>query len=121
VLNGSDTNGLAASNTATLAALGFKTGTPGSTSTTATTTIEYPAGMESAAKAVAAHVPGATVTATSGISGVTLVLGTDGVQASSASAGAGSASGSSGSGSSSAPAPTPSSPAKTYAQGACIN
>lgn len=122
VLNGSSTNGLAASNTATLAALGFKTGTPGTTATTSTTTVEYPSGMESAAKAVAAHVPGATVSVTASVSGVTLVLGTDGVQASSASASTGSASGSSGSsGSSSSSAPTPTAPAKTYAQGACIN
>ena len=45
---------LAASNTTTLAALGFKTGTAGNDRNTATTTIEYPPGMESAAKAVAA-------------------------------------------------------------------
>jgi LCP family protein required for cell wall assembly len=116
VLNGSSTDGLAASNTATLAALGFKTGTPGTASTTAATTIEYPPGSESAAKAVAAHVPGATVSATTSVSGVTLVLGTDGVQASAASA-------STGASSSSAPGPTPTSsaPTKTYAQGACIN
>lgn len=118
VLNGSGTDGLAASNTATLAALGFKTGTPGTTTTTATTTVEYPSGMEAAAKALAAHVPGATVSATGSVSGVTLVLGTDGVQASASSASSGGASASS-----SAPAPAPSStaPTKTYAQGACIN
>ncbi|WP_338031437.1 LCP family protein [Diaminobutyricibacter tongyongensis] len=124
VLNGSGADGRAASNTATLAALGFKTGTPGTTATTPTTTIEYASGMESAAKAVAAHVPGATVSATSSVSGVTLVLGADGVQATSASASTGGASGtsgSSGSPGSPAPAPTPSTPAKTYAQGACIN
>ena len=122
VLNGSGTDGRAASNTATLAALGFKTGTPGTTAATPTTTIEYPSGMESAAKAVAAHVPGATVSATSSVSGVTLVLGGDGVQATSASASTGGASGTTGSSSSSgSSAPTPTTPAKTYAQGACIN
>jgi hypothetical protein len=120
VLNGSSTDGLAASNTATLAALGFKTGTPGTAPSTATTTIEYPAGMESGAKAVAAHVPGATVSVTSSVSGVTLVLGTDGVQASSARASSGGASASPGS-SAPSPAPTSTGPAKTYAQGACIN
>ena len=114
VLNGSSTNGAAASNTATLAALGFKTGTPGSTSTTATTTVEYPPGMESAAKAVAAHVPGAAASSTTSVNGVTLVLGTDGLQVTSTSASSSSASGPS-------PAPTPSGPTKTYAQGACIN
>ena len=121
VLNGSGADGRAASNTATLAALGFKTGTPGTTAATPTTTIEYPSGMESAAKAVAAHVPGATVSATSSVSGVTLVLGGDGVQATSASASTGGASGTASSSGSPAPAPTPTTPAKTYAQGACIN
>lgn len=115
VLNGSATDGAAASNTTTLAALGFKTGTAGTTGTTATTTIEYPSGMESAAKAVASHVPGAALTATSSVSGVTLVLGTDGLQAQAAAASTGTAS------TPSTSATTPASPAKTYAQGACIN
>ncbi len=115
VLNGSSTDGAAASNAATLAGLGFKAGAPGSTTTTATTTIEYPPGMESAAKAVAAHVTGAAVSSTTSVNGVTLVLGTDGLQASSSSAPPSSSAGSP------APAPTPTGPAKTYAQGACIN
>jgi LCP family protein required for cell wall assembly len=81
VLNGSDTNGAAGTNTATLKAIGFKTGTPGNADTTTTTTIEYPSGMEAGAKALSQYAPGAQVVESSAVKGVTLVLGTDGIQA----------------------------------------
>jgi LCP family protein required for cell wall assembly len=80
VLNGSDTDGVATSNTALLKQDGFKTKAPGSTTTSPNTVIEYPAGMEGAAKALAAYVPGAEVDQSKSVSVVTLVLGTDGVQ-----------------------------------------
>ena len=101
VLNGGTVNGAASQNTSVLDQIGFKTGTPGDADSEATTTIEYPPGMESDAKALAAYVPGAAVEATSSVSGVTLVLGTDGLGVSRTSSGSGSAgSGSAGSGSS---------------------
>jgi hypothetical protein len=71
---------LATRNSAALQQAGFHTGTPNSANTTATTVIEYPAGMESQAKAVAAYVPGAQVAASTAVNTVTLVLGTDGKQ-----------------------------------------
>jgi hypothetical protein len=40
--------------------------------------VQYPAGQESQAKAIAAAVPGAVAVRTSAVTGVTLVLGTDG-------------------------------------------
>jgi LCP family protein required for cell wall assembly len=113
-LNGSAQNGLAAQSTAALAAAGFKTGAPGTTTTHAKTTIEYPAGMESGAKALAAYVPGAVVVASSSVSGVTLILGTDGLTVTHPGA---ATSGSTGS----APAPTPTSPATSFGAATCIN
>jgi LCP family protein required for cell wall assembly len=113
VLNGSATNGAAAQGTATLAQLGFTTATPGTVAAQSTTTIEYPTGMESAAKALAAAVPKAALQPTSSVSGVTLVLGTDGTHVSAAIAPTPAAS--------SGAAATPGSAAKGFAQGACIN
>lgn len=103
VLNGGTVNGAAAANTQTLDAIGFRTGTPGDAGTQATTTIEYPPGQESDAKALAAYVPGASVEATSSVHGVTLVLGTDGLGVSRSSSGASSGTSSGGSGSSATP------------------
>lgn len=80
VLNGSSTNGLATANTATLKKLGFKTEPPGDTTTSAVTMIQYPAGDEAQAKALASDVPGAQVSQSSSVKVVTLVLGTDGLQ-----------------------------------------
>ncbi|MDQ1584154.1 MAG: hypothetical protein QOF36_2208 [Microbacteriaceae bacterium] len=116
VMNGSSVNGLAGQSTDTLAAAGFQTGTPGTTSTHAKTTIEYPAGKEADAKALAAYVPGATVTATSSVSGVTLILGTDGLQVTKPTASSGSAAAPA-----PAPAPTPTSPATSFGAATCIN
>jgi LCP family protein required for cell wall assembly len=111
VLNGGDSNGAATAATATLNSAGFQTGTPGDADTRATTTIEYPAGSEAQAKAVAAYLPGATVAQTASVSSVTVVLGTDGIMPAAPSTAA----------PSSAPAPTPSSPAHTYNDTTCIN
>ncbi|GGF34076.1 LytTR family transcriptional regulator [Subtercola lobariae] len=118
VLNGSDSDGVAASNTDTLGGFGFKTGTPGSTDTQTTTTIQYPAGNEGHAKAVAAYFPGAALEVAS-VSDVTVILGTDGIQATDPNAAATDAP---------APAtgdptatPAPAAPTTSYAKGACIN
>lgn len=129
VLNGSTTNWVATKNTEALAALGFKTGTPGTSTPHAVTTIEYPPGEEGAAKALAAYVPGALVMPVKTVTGVTLILGADGLHVTAPAAAPSPAT--------RAPAPTPSAaspapgspaapaapgaPAKDFAQGACIN
>lgn len=114
VLNGGSSNGAAGTATQTLAAAGFKTGTPGDASTVPTTVIQYPSGQEAQAKAVAAYLAGASVQETSSVSGVTVVLGDDGIMPAAPAAGGAPASGG-------APAPTPSSPAKNYSDTVCIN
>jgi len=95
VLNGTSTAGLAARNGDALRAAGFHVDIVDSTDPTAATTIEYPDGKQSAAKAVAARVPGAQLVETGSVTKVTLVLGGNGVQvkgiASSASTSSGSA------------------------------
>jgi len=136
VLNGSGVTGAAAAAGTNLTARGFQVGAPGSSDTTKTTQIQYPAGQESQAKALAAVVPGAVPVRTAAVTGVTLVLGSDGktVTAPAAPAGAASqpASGESagsGSGSASKPSksassePKPSSTdVKSYGkEGVCIN
>lgn len=78
VLNGSGTAGAATRGTDSLKQAGFRTGIPDSTRTTTSTIVEYPAGMESQAKAVAARVPGAAASVSASVRDVTLVLGTDG-------------------------------------------
>jgi LCP family protein required for cell wall assembly len=114
VLNGGSANGAATAAAQTLAAAGFKTGTPGNASTSATTLIQYPAGQEAQAKAVAGYLPGATVQETASVSGVTVVLGQDGILPAAPTAGAPS-------GGSSAATPTPSSAAHNYSDTVCIN
>lgn len=111
VLNGGAANGAAGAATASLVSYGFVGGTPGSASSRVETTIQYPAGQEAAAKAVAPYLPGAAVVEAPDVTGVTVVLGSDGQ----------------------APAPLPTAapvaPAPvapvpegtTYAAGACIN
>jgi len=112
VLNGGAANGSAAAATATFTSLGYLTGTPDSTSARAATTIEYPAGMEAAAKAVAVNLPGAAVVESADVAGVTVVLGGDGQMPAAAPTEA-----------PVAPAPpVEEAPAGTsYAAGACIN
>jgi LCP family protein required for cell wall assembly len=79
VLNGTDTARWARRNADALTGFGFKINTVDSTSsTTPTTTIEYPAGEEAQAKAVLKVVPRAKPVQTSDVRRVTLVLGTDG-------------------------------------------
>lgn len=80
VVNAVGTSGLAGRNGDALAALGFQVGAPDSADQTVTTTVTYPKGMEAQAKAVAAAVPGAVPAVSPDATGVTLVLGTDGVQ-----------------------------------------
>jgi LCP family protein required for cell wall assembly len=118
VLNGGSSNGAAGQATQTLVAAGFKTGAAGDADTQATTVIQYPSGQESQAKAVAAYLPGATVQETSTVSGVTVILGDDGVMPAAPSAGSGAGSSS---GSTSSSSPTPSGPATNYSDKVCIN
>jgi LCP family protein required for cell wall assembly len=112
VLNGSGVRGAAATATTVLAGRGFQTGAPGSSPTTATTMVQYPAGMEAQAKAVAAVTPGAVAIQSAAVQGVTLVLGTDAKTPQAAAAPGDAASPSSGTGSADAGAdqPAPSEP-----------
>ena len=81
VVNDTNSNGLEQANAAALQKLGFKTTIPAPTTDVVDkTVIDYPKGAESAAKAVAAAVPGAALTESTKVSTVTLVLGNNGVQ-----------------------------------------
>lgn len=116
VLNGGSVNGAATQAAQSYKDAGFNIATPGNHASVDTTSIEYPKGMESEAKAAAALLPGAAVTQSSAVSAVTVVLGADGLMPGSG----GSASAPSGSGAaSSTPAPTPST--KSYSSASCIN
>ncbi|GAA4182698.1 LCP family protein [Gryllotalpicola kribbensis] len=127
VLNGAGTAGGSSTALATYKSLGFQTGQPtDAPASQQTTTVYFPKGDESQAKAVLAHLPGAAVAQSSDYEHVTVILGTDGkmpVGASDASSGGTS----SGSGSSSspsksqAPAPSPSASTKNYNKTTCIN
>jgi LCP family protein required for cell wall assembly len=81
VLNGTTISRLAGRNADALRAARFHVDVVDSTEPMADTTIEYPNGAQSAAKAVAAQVPGAALAETSSVAKVTLVLGDNGVQA----------------------------------------
>ncbi len=81
VLNGTSIAGRAGRNGDALRVAGFHVDTVDSTDPTAATTVEYPNGSQSGAKAVAAAVPGAALIETSSVHKVTLVLGSNGVQA----------------------------------------
>jgi LCP family protein required for cell wall assembly len=79
VLNGTDVARLAARNADALKQLGFHINTVDSTSTTTQQSlVEYPAGQEAAAKAVAAAVPHAKAVMTPDVQRVTVILGSDG-------------------------------------------
>jgi LCP family protein required for cell wall assembly len=80
VLNGTTVAGLAGRNAAALRAAGFVVNTVDSTHGATATAVEYPAGQQAAAKAVAAAVPGATLNETPSVQRVTVVLGSDGRQ-----------------------------------------
>jgi hypothetical protein len=84
VLNGTSIAGLAGRNADALKAKGFHVDTIDSTDPTARTSIEYPSGLQSQAKAVAKSVPTAQLVMTNSVKNVTLVLGSDGVQVSGA-------------------------------------
>lgn len=99
VLNGGGVAGAAATATSSLTSAGFTVMTPGTVSTRSATTIQYPASMTAEAKTLAKYVPGATLEAVTGVSNVTLVLGTDGATASSKASSGSSSAGSAGSGS----------------------
>jgi LCP family protein required for cell wall assembly len=113
VLNGANATGVASRNAAALTALGFKVGTVGNAASTTATVVEYPDGMQAQAATVAAKITGATLQASTSISRVTLILGTDGRAvtgaASSTTTPAGSASG------------TPSGVTNAADSGKCIN
>ncbi|MDT4906069.1 MAG: hypothetical protein QOH52_4085 [Pseudonocardiales bacterium] len=79
VLNGTDTAKLAGRNATALQGFGFKVNEINSTATTKETTVEYPAGRESQAKAVLAFVPKAKTVETPSVSRITLVMGTNNV------------------------------------------
>jgi LCP family protein required for cell wall assembly len=83
VLNGAGVQGIAATNAAALTALGFDVGTVTDGTTTSSTTIRYPDGMQSQAKTLAAMVPGAVLVKTSTVTRVTLIIGANSVQVSS--------------------------------------
>ncbi|WIB77488.1 LCP family protein [Curtobacterium sp. MCPF17_002] len=78
VQNGGSTAGGATAASSALTAKGFVVGAPSDTTTTTATVVEYPKGAEAQAKAVANVVPGATAVLSTQVTGVTLVLGTDG-------------------------------------------
>jgi LCP family protein required for cell wall assembly len=79
VLNGTQIYKLATHNAGQLRKLGFHVDVIDSTpAPVATTTVEYPAGKQAAAKAVAREVPGASLVETGTVHRVTLELGTDG-------------------------------------------
>jgi LCP family protein required for cell wall assembly len=79
VLNGTDIPLLAAHNAAALRHFGFRTNLIDSTPSPADTSlVEYPAGREAQAKAVAADVPHAKPVMTPDVARVTVVLGADG-------------------------------------------
>ena len=119
VVNGTGTRGLAASAAGDLSDLGFRiAGTGNTSSPTTLTTVTYPAGQESGAKALAAKVPGASVAQSSSVTKVTLTLGTDGLKVATAQAAP-----PSGQPAPSSPGPAPSDPgpAKSFDATSCIN
>ena len=81
VLNGTSTAGLAGRNADALKKVGFHVNKVDSTDPATSTTVEYPAGQQGGAKAVAAAVPGAQLVQTNSVQRVTLVLGDNDVQA----------------------------------------
>jgi hypothetical protein len=112
VINAAGQNGAATRADDTLTSLGFKTVAPADQATSTITYIAYPAGMEAQAKALAAYVPGASVTASTNVTGVTLVLGSDGITVTIPSTTSTAAP---------TPTPTPTSPAKAFTATSCIN
>ncbi len=128
-LNGNGVSGSAEAATVALTGLGFKTGPAGSTTETKQTLVEYPAGQEAGAKAVVAHVSGATAVLSTTVTGVTLVLGTDGghvvvpstTPPTPATTSPSSPAVTTAPSAPSSPAPSATSPATTYSKTSCIN
>lgn len=121
VLNGSGENGMATRNTEALKQAGFTqasvdTGDPGAT---ASTTIRYAPGMESAAKAVLDAVPGATLDPDPSATVVTLIIGANKIQVKSLMPTK--APSTSTAKASSTPTPAPSGDTHTAADAGCIN
>jgi LCP family protein required for cell wall assembly len=79
VVNGARADGAAQANAARLDAWGFHTTTDSQSTTQAATTIKFAAGMEAAAKALAAKLPKNVVLEKSDVTTLTLVLGADGL------------------------------------------
>jgi LCP family protein required for cell wall assembly len=125
VLNGAGTAAGSSTALATYKALGFQTGQPADApSTQSTTTVYFPKGDESQAKAVLQHLPGAAVAESSQYKNVTVVLGTDGkmpVSSTSSGSSSGSSPSKAPSTGSSKPSAKPSAPTTSYSKTNCIN
>jgi hypothetical protein len=124
VLNGTPVPGVAGRNADALRRAGFIVAAVDSTEAAAATSVEYPPGQQSAAKAVAAAVPGATLVQTGSVQRVTLVLGTDGHEARGVAASAAPTPPASGPRSAAAPTSPASSaarPSPAQPAGGCIN
>jgi LCP family protein required for cell wall assembly len=116
VLNGSNTDGAATRNADALRQLGFHLGTVDTTKTSAATVIEYPKGLQSQAKTLAEDIPGAQAQQTDTVRRVTLLLGADGLQVTTAHSTHNAAQRPL-----TAPSPTPSNGMTAADTGACIN
>ncbi|HEY3630802.1 MAG TPA: LCP family protein [Jatrophihabitantaceae bacterium] len=81
VLNQSDQNLVATSNAKTLGSAGFLATVGDTDQHTDQTTIDYPDGMQAQAKTLAQYVPGALLEESTDVSKVTLILGSDHLQA----------------------------------------
>ena len=127
VLNGSGAAGAAGSATTTYSSLGFKTGTPADApASQQTTTIYFPKGDESQAKAVSTYLPGAAIAQSSQYSNVTVILGTDSKMPrnpadSSSSSSSSAASSPSKASAKATSSPKPSASTKSYSKTTCIN
>ncbi len=83
VLNAGLTAGAATTATKTLTAIGFITEKPGNAPTQRSTKIEYAPGNEAAAALVARYLPSATRVPNPSVTGIEIILGTDGATVSS--------------------------------------
>ena len=79
VLNARLVTGAAGVATRALQSAGFKTGLPADATEQSTTTVNYPKADAAQAAVVRGYLPGSTVKAVDGISGIQVVLGTDAV------------------------------------------
>lgn len=114
VVNGSGVASVGSTTVTALDRLGFQAVSGGTGARTTTTTIQYPAGMESQAKTVAASLPGAAVAVSSRVRAVTVLMGADRLPVRAAGS-------SSSSTTPTAPKTSTSSPTKAYSASSCIN